>query len=186
MEINRSEAVRHLSNNEANRITRESICTALLELMNTKSFDAITISELVRRAGVSRQSFYRNYRGKEEVVREIEDTLLEELEESMSDPAYQNDPKLWLIEFFSRIRANEALVTLLQKADLVHALFARIPFLVEDRMNLHTPRLHYDIIGKLGALKAILLEWFNTGMKESEEEMADLCLTYMPEQSLQQ
>ena len=149
MEINRSEAVRRLSNNEANRITRESICTALLELMNTKSFDAISISELVRRAGVSRQSFYRNYRGKEEVVMEIEDTLLEELEESMSDPAYQNDPKLWLIEFFSRIRANEALVTLLQK-------------------------------------KAILLEWFNTGMKESEEEMADLCLTYMPEQSLQQ
>ena len=186
MEINRSEAVRHLSNNEANRITRESICTALLELMNTKSFDAITISELVRRAGVSRQSFYRNYRGKEEVVMEIEDTLLEELEESMSDPAYQNDPKLWLIEFFSRIRANEALVTLLQKADLVHALFARISFLVEDRMNLHTPRLHYDIIGKLGALKAILLEWFNTGMKESEEEMADLCRTYTPEQSLQQ
>ena len=55
---------RHLSNNEANRITRESICTALLELLKTKEFKEISVSELVRRAGVSRQSFYRNYKTK--------------------------------------------------------------------------------------------------------------------------
>ena len=71
MSQNKSNPTRNLSNNEANRITRESICTALLELMKTKEFKEISISELVRRAGVSRQSFYRNYKTKEDIVLEI-------------------------------------------------------------------------------------------------------------------
>ena len=65
MEKKDAVTVRHLSNNEANRITRESICTAFLEIIMTKDFDDISISEIVRRAGVSRQSFYRNYGSKE-------------------------------------------------------------------------------------------------------------------------
>ena len=67
--------LRNLSNNEANRITRESICTALLELLKTNEFKKISISELVRKAGVSRQSFYRNYNTKEDIVLEIERTI---------------------------------------------------------------------------------------------------------------
>ena len=65
------DSVRFMSNNEANRITRESINTALLELMDNQDFDSITISALVKRAGVSRQSFYRNYTSKEDVIIEI-------------------------------------------------------------------------------------------------------------------
>ena len=78
--------LRNLSNNEANRITRESICTALLELLKTNEFKKISISELVRKAGVSRQSFYRNYKTKEDIVLEIERTIGTQLIEKMKDP----------------------------------------------------------------------------------------------------
>ena len=59
MNIDIKELSKHLSNNEANQITRESICLALVSLMDIKDFEKISISELTRRAGVSRQSFYR-------------------------------------------------------------------------------------------------------------------------------
>ena len=48
-----------------NQIIRESITEALLILMENLSFSDITISALTRKAGVSRVSFYRNYKSKE-------------------------------------------------------------------------------------------------------------------------
>lgn len=56
------------SNKEANQITRESIETALLHLMEKKELTQISISELVKKAGVSRNAFYRNYKSKEEIL----------------------------------------------------------------------------------------------------------------------
>lgn len=56
------------SNKEANQLTRESIETALLFLLEKKELAQISISELVQKAGVSRNAFYRNYKSKEEIL----------------------------------------------------------------------------------------------------------------------
>ena len=48
------------SNQESNLLTREAIETALLQLLEKKDLTKISISELVKRAGVSRAAFYRN------------------------------------------------------------------------------------------------------------------------------
>ena len=42
---------------------------ALLELMEEKSYAQITVSEIVKRADVSRRTFYRLYGEKDEVLR---------------------------------------------------------------------------------------------------------------------
>ena len=174
-----SENTHHLSNNEANRITRESICTAMLKLMNTKEFKAISVSELVRRAGVSRQSFYRNYKTKEDVVIEIKETITRRLSERLNDPAYSDNPKQWFLDLFSVIRANNSVVAMLEKADQFETKPTGIPFFVENRLNLKEPQLHYSIIGTMGAVNAIALNWFNNGMKESDDEMADICMHFV-------
>lgn len=54
--------------NSANLIVRESIETALIQLMGRKPFGEITVSEIVEKAGVSRVSYYRNYYYKEDVL----------------------------------------------------------------------------------------------------------------------
>lgn len=56
------------SNKEANQLTKESIETALLFLLEKKDIKQISVSELVRKAGVSRNAFYRNYKSKEEIL----------------------------------------------------------------------------------------------------------------------
>lgn len=56
------------SNKESNQLTRESIETALLFLLEKKELAQISISELVQKAGVSRNAFYRNYKSKEEIL----------------------------------------------------------------------------------------------------------------------
>ena len=170
--------LRNLSNNEANRITRESICTALLELLKTNEFKKISISELVRKAGVSRQSFYRNYKTKEDIVLEIERTIGTQLIEKMKDPGYINNPRKWFVDFFTIVKENTAAVTLLQKSDLFITIFKKIPSYIERQMETVTPELHYCIVGSMAAVHSIARDWFNNGMKESEAEMANLCMHY--------
>lgn len=48
--------------------THQAIETALSELLKEKSFDQITTTELVKRAGISRSSFYTHYQDKYEVI----------------------------------------------------------------------------------------------------------------------
>ena len=59
-----------MNNQEKNTYVRNQILTTLLEMMKTESFNSITISDLVAKAEVGRASFYRNYRTKEDVLRE--------------------------------------------------------------------------------------------------------------------
>ena len=180
MEKKDTVTVRHLSNNEANRITRESICTAFLEIIMTKDFDDISISEIVRRAGVSRQSFYRNYGSKEDIVLEIESVFHIELTRKMKDPAYYKNPRLWFLEFFSTLRKNKAAATILYKADLFETTIKKIPLWIESDMAASAADIHYGIIGSMGAVGAIAIAWLNDGMKESDEEMADICMMFVP------
>lgn len=48
--------------------TKEWITIALLELLRTNRISELKISELVRKAGVSRMAFYRNYESLEQVL----------------------------------------------------------------------------------------------------------------------
>ena len=51
---------------------------ALAFLIDKKEFSEITISELVKKAGIARSTFYRNYESKEDIIRSsIRKTLME-------------------------------------------------------------------------------------------------------------
>lgn len=58
--------------------TRQSLRTALLELIKEKGYDAISIEEITERANVGRATFYLHYKDKE-------DLLLEEFSEMANE-----------------------------------------------------------------------------------------------------
>ncbi len=180
MKENKILNVRYMSNSEANRITKESICLALLTLMDTKDFEKISITEIVKKAGVSRQSFYRNYTSKEDIVIEIEEEILSSFSESLRDPKYRDNLRLWLHDFFQFIDENQNLVRILDKAGLSAILFSKAPFIVESGKGLGSGIEHYFVVGALGALNNIALSWLSSGMKESYDVMADICMRFDP------
>ena len=47
---------------------KNCIMDALLQLMHTKDYEQISISELARKAGGSRISYYRNYSSKDSIL----------------------------------------------------------------------------------------------------------------------
>lgn len=56
------------TNQDQKNFFRECLYTALMELMNKKPIEKIGIGELCSKAGVSRMTYYRNYRSKEEIL----------------------------------------------------------------------------------------------------------------------
>ena len=68
---NRKLRALRLSNEESNRVVRESIETALVQLLGQKDISEISIEEIVNRAGVSRMAYYRNYASKDAILDDI-------------------------------------------------------------------------------------------------------------------
>jgi hypothetical protein len=56
------------SNNRQVRRTKGWIFEALMALMDEKPYDKITVSDIVEKAGIARQTFYRNFNNKNEVI----------------------------------------------------------------------------------------------------------------------
>lgn len=57
---------------------KEQLAITLFDLIKTKEFSDISISELVNKAGVGRASFYRKYTSKEDVLSQY---IIEKLEQ---------------------------------------------------------------------------------------------------------
>lgn len=58
-------------NQETHLLTIEALQIALLSLLKIKPLKRISISELTRLAGVSRNAFYRNFKSKEALLQTI-------------------------------------------------------------------------------------------------------------------
>lgn len=59
--------------------TQRKIQEALLELMKTKKFEVITISDITSLIDINRSTFYRHYLDKYDVLEKIEDNILIEI-----------------------------------------------------------------------------------------------------------
>lgn len=61
------------------RRTQKLLRETLLQLLNERAFDAITVGEIASRAMVNRATFYRHYRDKEELAESIFEGAVEDL-----------------------------------------------------------------------------------------------------------
>jgi len=167
--------VLRMSNKESNRMTRECLQTALIALMGQKSFDKITISEIVRKSGVSRTAFYRNYETKEDILNEVSDVFSNVMIQSFQDKRFLEDSREWYLAFFHVIKANASLFRLLLQAHMLNSALISTYTMIGRLDNSDNVTAHYDFLAWEGALSTITLHWFQDGMKESVEFMADFC-----------
>ncbi|WP_285946899.1 TetR/AcrR family transcriptional regulator, partial [Thomasclavelia cocleata] len=59
-----------MDNIEKNKYVKKEITTALLNLLKEKNLEEITVSEITSKAQVGRVSFYRNYKNKEDILKQ--------------------------------------------------------------------------------------------------------------------
>lgn len=92
---------------ENNMRVKRKITDALFLLMSEKSLADIHITELVKKAGVARASFYRNYSSKENVLVTLIQDILDEFREEINleqETMYIYENVLLSFQYFLRYR----------------------------------------------------------------------------------
>jgi AcrR family transcriptional regulator len=89
------------------RRTRTLLREALVELIEDRGFDRVTVGDLTSRAMVSRAAFYRNYRDKYQLVEQIFDEAMAEM--TAADEGDTRSPGRRWADFFRHIDAYHRL-----------------------------------------------------------------------------
>ncbi|MDF2944096.1 MAG: TetR family transcriptional regulator [Herbinix sp.] len=171
--------------NLQSKIVKESIFIALMLIMEKKNFTQITITEVCKKAGVSRMAFYRNYNI-------LEDIITVHLDELFDDYSHQilgcgkDFGRERVCLFFSYFRGQNKLLMNLIRSNLNYLILEKcigyFYTLSQNTVcqNSHLPlKEKYIIEFAAGGLYKVLIEWANNGMKESDEVMADICYDLM-------
>src|SRR5215216_2273321 len=90
------------------RRTQKLLREALIELIEERGFDTLTVGEITERAMVSRAAFYRNYQDKYDLVEQIFAEAMEALFNAVSEPSTEHPPQTW-VRFFEHIAEYERL-----------------------------------------------------------------------------
>jgi len=125
------------------RRTQKLLREALIELIEERGFEALTIGELTERAMVSRAAFYRNYQDKYDLVEQIFEEAMSALLNAVGDLGPEHPPEVW-VKFFEHIaqydRLYRALLGRKGSPWFVRKMRASLAGLVKERGHLpHGP-----------------------------------------------
>ena len=165
-----------MSNADTNRIARESLKMAIMQLLAEQTLADISITDLVRRAGVTRSAFYRNYASKDALIEDVCRLIVEDVITVLKAPLHRENRAAWFAELFRVIQANERYFQVyldthmqLTKSSILERVCPSES--VED---------HYQLVLREGAFLAVLTDWFRAGMRQSPEEMGAFCDRMIP------
>lgn len=128
-----------MSIKEDNR-TKHWIIIALLDLLASKKYHDITISQIVNKAGLGRRTFYRYFQTKDQVMERVAELLMDEFADEIA--AYSAETQERVAEaYFAFWEAHVDILLLLSKAHLL--------YFIEDNL---IPLLHRVAI-KMGHIK---------------------------------
>ena len=163
--------------------TRDALGDALVALMHEKSFDDITVQQVLDRAGVARSTFYAHYRDKDDLfMSDVEDFF--ELCSTLLT-RHKADPRRLapVRELFAHIRGARDFYVALVESGKVHDVMALgrgiMARSIEERLRaagfeMEPQRLSAHAHALSGSLLSLMEWWIDKGMKADPSELDDL------------
>ena len=177
--------------------SKKALRSALIFLMETKGFEAITVNDLCSAADLNRGTFYNHFSDKEDLLATLEDEVMDDISRIQSEMgtlavrdvmAYcvAKKPLPFLITLFDYLR---------EQGDFFHAVLgpggdSRFGSRLRDSVctNLIQGVLHekyrndpdpfvgYYLSFYASAYLGVITRWIETGMKEDSEQMARIAM----------
>src|SRR5436305_5495797 len=167
------------------RRTHERLGSALVQLIQEKSIDEVTVQEVLDRASVGRSTFYLHFRDKDDLLFSQLEGLLEMMSTALSRRREESHRVVPVTELFAHIENQKKIYRALADSgrlndffDLAQGYFARG---IEQRLRDSTrltklPRreLTGRAVALAGSLLSLLRWWIDRGAKEPPAEMDEL------------
>lgn len=160
--------------------SKKLISDAFIWLLQDKSMDEITVSQIAAQAKIGRNTFYNHFQKKEDVLNYIMQGCFDEVKENMRqiDNPSIRDLLIWR---FAIVKENPLLKVFQNQSDIKQLLF-------QFRDN-HVQKLNitehksdngeYTMDFYQGGIDYVMSRWIANGMKKPADEMADKILSLM-------
>ena len=164
-----------MNNEEKNSYVKQQITQTTIDLLKEHPFSDLSIIEITTAAKVSRNSFYRNYADKEDILFQHVKKLYADWADGFQRIEGGSNDELYA-SLFAHLKDNADFYLLLKKHGLFH-LFLRV--LTEhdgakpEDENIWAYIKSFITYGTYGWIE----EWMKRGMQESAEAMAALLST---------
>lgn len=121
--------------NSSSRKTKQLIKENFAVLMNEKKeLHAITVTELVKRAGITRSSFYTHYSSIYDVVKDIQDETLVVLNTKDDCLNSLNDFYDYLDNIFKYLKENDNIYKMVLKSNEAHFFTAKLNNIITKKL----------------------------------------------------
>jgi AcrR family transcriptional regulator len=167
------------------RRSRDALGGALIALMQEKPFDAITVQDVLDRAGVSRSTFYQHYSDKDDLFTSDADEFFEWVSTALSLQGDRSERVAPVREFFTHVAEMRGYIAALLESGRAHQTYelARGHFArgIERRLG-ELPRARgiapeqrrVMAVAYAGGLVSLLDWWIGRGMDQSPAALDEL------------
>lgn len=166
------------------RKTRAAIENALLDLMQYKPLNAITISELATAADINRKTFYNNYNSIDDVIKGINKKLSRHIFEALPEKiTIHNEIEIYhlLVTFTTALEPHKNILRKVTSASKDIPFFSYfqnqiLPYVERNLVSYHvdaalTPYINSYLVN---GIYSILMTWLNETQLNAEQ-VALLC-----------
>ena len=154
-------------NNEA--YIKDYITDSLLSLIKTSTLDKITITDIIKKAGVSRVSFYRNFASKEDILDKYLTNVTDNFIKSSNISFKKDSLEPYFITLFTHLENHKNFAYSLYKSNCLYLIenqFRRIFYVKNPEYDNYKKEFY------VGGIFNIYRYWLINGCKETSEEIS--------------
>lgn len=160
-------------NNKRKQESQAKITRAFIELLQTNDLNAITVSDIIKLAGLNRSTFYANFIDIFDLADKTREVLEKEFSDLFADYDYFNE-RSGVLKMFRHIKENQLFYKTYFKLcyDDKHLISYYDPARAEKEQIDSNIKYHIEFFRN--GLNAIIKLWLANGCKETPEEMAQV------------
>ena len=149
--------------------SKKKIAEAMLSVMNIYDYKEITVTQITQEARISRKTFYRHFRDKDEVLKHLFDSLYQECLSSITESGIHN---YWDVVqcFFDFWEKHAEALNLMKRSNLLPQLFEESydrsfeVFRSVRTSDHYGEQLPYILAYSIGGMNSMLIKWIEGGM----------------------
>lgn len=157
---------------ESTKFVMNNIATSLLKLMKSKSLNEISICEIVKTAEVSRNSFYRHFQDKDDIIRYYISSETDYwLNQTTTNLLNVENISQYIIFLLEHIYLYHEFIDLLIRDNKMYLLEQEFDKRYKERLNEIVDPFRISFI--MGGFYKLFCYWAETGYQKTPQEIAE-------------
>ena len=160
-------------NNKRRRDSVEKIERCFADMLQTMDIKEVTVSDICKRTGLNRSTFYANYIDIYDLADKLRGKLERDFSAEFADYDYYHE-RTGALRMFRHIKENQLFYKTYFKLCYESRHLVTVYDTKRAELELENKNIRYHIEFFRSGLNAIIKMWLADGCKESPEEMAEI------------